>query len=99
MSVEAEPCDARMPKRRTKPCGEESRTSRVIQAAPGLWIHVNLCHFHQAIWDQAVNWKERRVVREPYYPESEFCVFCDGYGGKKYACAKCGLAPSDPVDK
>jgi hypothetical protein len=57
-------CQARSHKRGISPCGKKSDTVRRVQAAPGLWIHVKLCHFHQHHWDEGLQWGGPLVVQE-----------------------------------
>jgi len=59
-----QPCQARTYRRRGDICGEPSDTTRKVQAAPGLWIHVRLCHYHQHVWDEAQDWGGPEVERE-----------------------------------
>ncbi len=61
-------CRARAFRRGAKPCGEPSDTTRTFQAAPGLWIQVPLCHFHQHVWDEGGQFKGPVVHREPPCP-------------------------------
>jgi hypothetical protein len=58
------PCEARSHKRSTPTCGKPGDTVRRIQAAPGLWIHIDLCHAHQHVWDEAWDWGGPDVKRE-----------------------------------
>lgn len=69
------PCLARAYRRRGGICGDPSDTIRKVQAAPGLWIHVPLCHPHQHVWDEAQDWGGPDVVRETP------CVDLDCLGG------------------
>lgn len=57
-------CMARSFKRCSPVCGEPTDTTRKVQAAPGLWIHVKLCHFHQHHWDEGEQWGGPNVLRE-----------------------------------
>jgi len=57
-------CLARNHRRQSPPCGEPSDTVRKFQAAPGLWVHVPLCHAHQHVWDEAGDFQGREVFRE-----------------------------------
>jgi len=58
-------CLARSNRRQSPPCGEPADTVRKFQAAPGLWVHVPLCHEHQHVWDEAEDFTGREVFREP----------------------------------
>ncbi len=58
-------CWARTYRRGSKPCGEPSDTTRAFQAAPGLWIQVPLCHYHQHILDEGSRFEGPTVHREP----------------------------------
>lgn len=58
-----QPCQARL-RKRGPICGQPSDTVRKVQAAPGLWIHVRLCHRHQHIWDEALDWGGPEPIRE-----------------------------------
>ena len=59
------PCQARTYRRKGDICGEPTDTTRKVQAAPGLWIHVRLCHYHQHIWDEGQAWGGPDIVEEP----------------------------------
>lgn len=58
------PCQARAYRRRGDICSEPSDTTRKVQGAPGLWVHIRLCHLHQHIWDEATEWGGPEVIRE-----------------------------------
>ena len=45
-------------------CDREADTIRRIEAAPGFWVHVELCHDHQYIWDEAGKWGGAILYRE-----------------------------------
>jgi len=64
LMIPKQQCIARTKKRQSKICGEESDTTRKVQAAPGLWIHAPLCHYHQHIWDEALDWGGAVLYRE-----------------------------------
>lgn len=75
-------CVARS-RRRAKPCGRPADTTRKIHAAPGIWVHLSLCHEHQHIWDSAKDdWGcDPYIVREPEC----LCNSCSFCRLKKYA--------------
>ena len=65
------PCEARHYRRKGNVCGKPSDTTRKVQAAPGLWIHVRLCHQHQHVWDEAQEWGGAEPIGEkPCGPRS-----------------------------
>jgi len=47
-------------------CDRPADTIRRIEGAPGLWIHVPLCHEHQHIWDEAGRWGGALLYREEF---------------------------------
>lgn len=59
-----QPCQARHYRRKGDICGKPSDTTRKVQAAPGLWVHVRLCHHHQHVWDEAQEWGGAEPIRE-----------------------------------
>lgn len=62
------PCAARAYRRLCDPCGEPADTIRRVQAAPGLWVHAPVCHYHQHLWDEAGEWGGAIVYREDPCP-------------------------------
>ena len=69
-------CVARAYKRKSDVCGAPADTVRRVQAAPGLWVHVSLCHLHQHIWDEGSKWGGPDILRESTCGDA--CPF--GYG-------------------
>ena len=50
------PCEARRKRKGQPVCGRGAATVRNFEAAPGMWVHVILCHRHGYVWDQAGDW-------------------------------------------
>lgn len=59
------PCEARRKRKGQPICGKTAGTIRVYEAAPGMWLHVILCHRHGYVWDQAEAWGGGIPYREP----------------------------------
>lgn len=64
MSQSKRPCQAQTCKRKGPTCGEPTDGNRFIHAAPGVWIQIPLCHFHQHVWDEGRDWSGPQLFRK-----------------------------------
>jgi hypothetical protein len=72
------PCEARQKRKGHRPCGLPANTVRVYEAAPGMWLHVVLCHRHGYVWDQAEAWGGGIPYRESACTGGCACGSCRG---------------------
>ncbi len=58
------PCEARQKRKGQPVCGKGAITVRTFEAAPGMWVHIVLCHRHAYVWDQCEDWGGGIAYRE-----------------------------------